>query len=173
VAGDAKGAGVSEPDQTDVVARAKAALEGITPGPWEVTGGVVWVDDVICVPDPNDPTGQTPMPERVQEKVCDSSPGDARFIAAARSLVPELLAEVEKLRAVAAKDRRLSGQANLLLARIVAAANLGAIDGADGFIESYNLPVGPIHKAIPFLHEQGIVVTNDGQIKNGPEEAVR
>lgn len=63
-----------------------------------------------------------------------------------------------------ATDRRLLGQANLLLARIVAAANLGAVDGQDGFIESYNLQVGPIHRAIPFLHEQGIVVTNDGAI---------
>lgn len=56
-------------------------------------------------------------------------------------------------------------RANYLLARIVAAANVGAIDGPDGFIESYNLPVGPIHKAIPFLNEQGIHVTWDGEIK--------
>jgi hypothetical protein len=62
--------------------------------------------------------------------------------------------------------RKLSGQANYLLARIVAAANIGAIDGSDGFVESYNLPVGPIHRAIPFLSEQGIVVTLDGQIRN-------
>lgn len=75
----------------------------------------------------------------------------------------------DAIRALAV-HRRLSGQANLLLARIVAAANLGAIDGADGFIESYNLPVGPIHKAIPFLNEQGIVVTEEGQIKNCPED---
>jgi hypothetical protein len=85
---------------------------------------------------------------------------------AAPDMVRELVAEVERLSA----DRRLSGQANLLLARIVAAANLGAIDGSDGFIESYNLPVGPIHKAIPFLQEQGIVITEDGQIFNGPEQ---
>lgn len=79
----------------------------------------------------------------------------------AGEVVPELITEMERLYV----DRRLSGQANLLLARIVAAANLGAIDGADGFAESYNLPVGPIHKAIPFLQEQGIVVTADGQIR--------
>lgn len=83
---------------------------------------------------------------------------------AAPGLVRELVAEVERL----SVDRRLSGQANYLLARIVAAANLGAIDGDDGFIEAYLIPTGPIHKAIPFLNEQGIHVTNDGQIKNGP-----
>ena len=66
------------------------------------------------------------------------------------------------------QDRKLLGQANYLLARIVSAANLGAIDGADGFVESYNLPTGPIHKAIPFLQEQGIVVTTDGQIQTCP-----
>lgn len=59
-------------------------------------------------------------------------------------------------------------EANDLLARIVAAANVSAIDGEDGFIESYNLPVGPIHKAIPYLARQGIVVTADGQIRRAP-----
>lgn len=82
------------------------------------------------------------------------------------ALIRDVVAEMERLYA----DRRLGGQANLLLARIIAAANLGAINGADGFVESYNLPVGPIHKAIPFLQEQGIVVTADGQILNGPEQ---
>lgn len=79
--------------------------------------------------------------------------------------------DLEKLRSEMATHRRLSGQANYLLARIVAAANLGAIEGKDGFIESYSLPVGPIHKAIPFLNEQGITVTEDGQIKNGTDAA--
>lgn len=83
------------------------------------------------------------------------------------ALIREVVAEMERLYV----ERRLYGQANLLLARIVAAANVGAIDGADGFVESYNLPVGPIHKAIPFLQDQGIVVTLDGQIHNGPEHA--
>ena len=86
---------------SDVVERAKAALEGVTEGPWHSTGGVVWCVDVIAVPDPSDPTGQTPMPQQVQEKVCDTSEGDAEFIAAARTLVPELVVEVEKWRAAA------------------------------------------------------------------------
>jgi hypothetical protein len=86
------------------------------------------------------------------------------------STTEEDCAELERVRAECATHRKLSGQANYLLARIVAAANLGAI-GTGDFIESYNLPVGPIHKAIPFLQEQGIVVTTDGQILNGPEQA--
>lgn len=84
---------------SDIVERAKAALEGVTEGPWYSTGGVVWFVDVIAVPDPSDPSGQTSMPEQVQEKVCDTSEGDAEFIAASRQLVPELVAEVERLRA--------------------------------------------------------------------------
>lgn len=68
-----------------------------------------------------------------------------------------------------AQLRVREGQANYLLARLVAAANISAIEGADGFIERYDMPVGPIHKAIPFLAEQGIVVTYDGQILNGPD----
>lgn len=82
---------------TDLVERAKAALEGVTEGPWAFTCGVVWRVDVVAVPDPDDPSGQTPMPEAVQEKVCDTSPAEAEFIAAARTLVPELVAEVEQL----------------------------------------------------------------------------
>jgi hypothetical protein len=96
------------------------------------------------------------MRDDLEDYIAESTERDPEF---ANAL---LRAEIEHL----AADRRLLGQANLLLARIVAAANLGAIDGQDGFIESYNLPVGPIHKAIPFLNEQGITVTNDGQIKN-------
>lgn len=95
------------PDARDVVARAKAALEDVTVGPWEVTGGVVWCGQVIAVPDPSDPTGQTPMPELLQEKICDTAPGaDAEFIAAARSLVPELVAEVERLRMAEVERQR-------------------------------------------------------------------
>jgi hypothetical protein len=72
-------------------------LEGVTEGPWEFDGGVVWRIAVRAVPDPRDETGQTPMPEHSQEKVCDTNPETAEFIAAARSLVPELVAEVERL----------------------------------------------------------------------------
>lgn len=94
---------------------------------------------------------------------CGSTEHDGR-----KSLCP--YEEIEHLRIDNATHRRLSGQANYLLARVVAAATLGAVEGDDGFIQSYNLPVGPIHKAIPFLNEQGIIVTNDGQIKNGPDD---
>jgi hypothetical protein len=92
----------------DVVVRARAALDGVAEGPWMVSGGVVWREDVIAVPDPNDPTGQTPMPEQVQEKVAESSHDMARFIAAARDLVPELVDEVERLRAAVGRVRVLT-----------------------------------------------------------------
>ncbi|WP_185292747.1 hypothetical protein [Mycolicibacterium litorale] len=68
----------------DIVERAKAVLEGVTEGPWELIGGGEYVTGVsICVaPDDGGVTGP-----------------DAEFIAAARTLVPELVAEVERLRA--------------------------------------------------------------------------
>lgn len=63
--------------------RAKAALEGVTPGPWELIGGGEYVTGVgVCVaPDDGGVTD-----------------ADARFIAQAHTLMPELVAEVEKLR---------------------------------------------------------------------------
>ena len=81
----------------------------------------------------------------------------------------EKSSELASTRQQLAEARKLSGQANYLLARVLSVANVSAIDGADGFIERYDMPVGPIHKIIPFLNEQGIVVTNDGQILNSPE----
>lgn len=68
----------------DLIARAKAALEGVADGPWELIGGGEYVTGVgICVaPDNGGVTGP-----------------NAEFIAAARTLVPELVAEVERLRA--------------------------------------------------------------------------
>lgn len=55
-------------------------------------------------------------------------------------------------------------EANQILARIVSAANKGPLEGEDGFILGYQMAVGPIHAAIPFLQKQGIVVTASGEI---------
>lgn len=79
----------------DTVARARAALEGVTPEPWEVyddepdllDGYQIWHDDgdpgiaFVC---------------RGIHQGHDDGRADARFIAASRTLLPELLAEVEK-----------------------------------------------------------------------------
>lgn len=56
-------------------------------------------------------------------------------------------------------------EANMILARIVAAANKGPLEGEDGFILGYQMAVGPIHAAIPFLQKNGIVVMPDGEIR--------
>lgn len=76
---------------SDIVERAKAALEGVTEGPWvqveTAAGGEWWVE----------------LPHRAT--ICEShggrdvNPYDAEFLAASRQLVPELVAEVERLRA--------------------------------------------------------------------------
>ncbi|AFL47992.1 hypothetical protein AVANI_88 [Mycobacterium phage Avani] len=85
---------------SDVVARAKAALEGVTDGPWvaEFSG-----EQGNCVI-PHDA-------QSTREAVCVTrlyhQQADAEFIASARSLVPELIAEVERLRAQETRIREL------------------------------------------------------------------
>ncbi len=88
----------------DVVARAKAALEGITPGPWET---IYHFHDTSY---PSDTyhvltalTGDTVAEVDDQRRIYDEPHGefghDAEFIAAARSLIPGLVAEVDKVAA--------------------------------------------------------------------------
>ena len=68
-------------ETTDLVARAKAALEVVTPGPWMYRAlGEIWTESGMAV---------------AAVKVHKA---DALFIAASRELVPELVAEVERLR---------------------------------------------------------------------------
>lgn len=87
---------MSEPD---VVTRAKAAMEGIAPGPWElelVDGEPVehWHFNYDSTEGWYDVVG----PNGGWMAHCQDIPA-ARFIAAARDLVPELIAEIERLRA--------------------------------------------------------------------------
>lgn len=77
---------------SDVVERAKAALEGATPGPWEAT----WEDADKWWSVTAGPIDNMVCPEVT---TVDGRPADAEFIAQARTLVPELVAEVERLRA--------------------------------------------------------------------------
>ncbi|QAY11015.1 hypothetical protein SEA_POLLYWOG_88 [Mycobacterium phage Pollywog] len=67
----------------DVVERAKAALEGVTEGPWTWTHGM-------------DARAMVLGPDNLRVKL--EGYRDAEFIASARSLIPELIAEVERLR---------------------------------------------------------------------------
>lgn len=68
---------------SELVDRAKASLEGVTPGPWQVVGyGNIHSHTV----------GEHPLIGKVYSK------GNQQFVAAARQLVPELIAEVERLR---------------------------------------------------------------------------
>lgn len=55
------------------------------------------------------------------------------------------------------------------LARIVSVANVCAVEGDDGFIAGYDIPVGPIHGAIPLLARHGITVNIDGTIHRSTE----
>lgn len=79
----------------DVVQAAKAALQGITEGPWvaEYSG-----EQGNCViPHDAQSTREAVAVTRLYHQQAD-----ANFIAASRSLIPELVAEVERLRAVLA-----------------------------------------------------------------------
>lgn len=98
---------------SDIVERAKAALEGITEGPWATDGTLIGCELV------KDSPGVTSYKHALAEMDEDSYDeefgegtydgevwrpyeqrlADAEFIAAARTLVPELVAEVERLRA--------------------------------------------------------------------------
>lgn len=80
--------------------RAKASLEGVTEGPWETRPGAT-----------GDPTTTSASVHSGHRSILVSSDGyhygyadkaDARFIATARQLVPELIAEVEQARGWAA-----------------------------------------------------------------------
>lgn len=90
---------------SDVVERALAALEGVTEGPWVAHG------------DPNhhpeDPeweieshAPQFDDPIGIVFAGVEQGRADAEFIAAARGLLPELVAEVERLRAFEADGLR-------------------------------------------------------------------
>lgn len=87
----------------DVVARAKAALEGITPGPWESIyhqHDTSYPSDTcnVITERTGDLVAEVDDESRGYEEPHGEFGRDAAFIAAARSLVPELLAEVERLR---------------------------------------------------------------------------
>ncbi|MGV0805785.1 hypothetical protein [Mycolicibacterium setense] len=71
---------------SDVVERAKSALEGVTRGLWRV-GKRKWIGVVLT------PYGCVWNPNRGEV----NNPPDGEFIAQARTLVPELVAEVERL----------------------------------------------------------------------------
>ncbi|ASR84909.1 hypothetical protein SEA_STEVIERAY_57 [Mycobacterium phage StevieRay] len=81
---------------SDVVERAKAALEGVTEGPWTWTHGM-------------DARAMVLGPDNLRVKL--EGYRDAEFIASARSLVPELIAEVERLRARETRIRELAERA--------------------------------------------------------------
>lgn len=64
------------PGGSDLLARARAALEGVTPGPWEMRDGYVY-------------------PLSISARLGGIWPADAEFIAASRELLPELADQLE------------------------------------------------------------------------------
>lgn len=87
----------------DVTDRARAALEGVTCGPWTVVSGA-W-GNVWHFPDGDHNDGRPTVVVRMG----GMTEADSTFIAASRSLVPELLAEVERLRGALEELRAACG----------------------------------------------------------------
>jgi hypothetical protein len=82
----------------DVVDRAKAALENVTPPPWRTEAGDQ-ADDAIVFTD----TGPSLFFCPDCGTNAETGGREATFVAASRQLVPELIAEVERLREVDAQ----------------------------------------------------------------------
>ncbi|MBU8826546.1 MULTISPECIES: hypothetical protein [Mycobacteriaceae] len=74
----------------DIVARAKAALHAVTYGPWEIDERypIIWLGDFT-------PGFRIESHDKAEE--------NARFVVEARTLVPEMVAEIEALRAAVAR----------------------------------------------------------------------
>lgn len=119
------------------------ALAVATPaGPWTADGWEVY--------------GPSPDRRWIAEShdpgSADDGAGVAAFIAAARTALPALVAGVRALADC-----------------VVKATEYGSQDG--GFVASYILPTGPIHRAIPLLQELGVTVRPgfDGRAAALPE----
>lgn len=80
---------------SDVVERAKAALEGVSDGPWDYEHA--FGASFVCAGDRHRTTAQAWILRADTESGKRQDKLDARFVAQARTLVPELVAEVERL----------------------------------------------------------------------------
>lgn len=93
---------------TDVVERAEAVLADVfTPGPWLVEDGLDTFDGRRIWHDDGEP-GVMYVCEDIWQGT-DDGLGDAKFIAESRTLVPELVAEVKRLREQVAAVSELAG----------------------------------------------------------------
>lgn len=124
---------------SDVVERAKAALEGVSRGPWKM--GSRSHPDVVMTPN-----GCLWNPGRGEV----NNPADGEFVAAARTLVPELIVKVEKaiplrIETAADLDRVPSGS----VVRSSAGTIACRFDGRNGVVFGDERPF-PWHKlALP------------------------
>lgn len=69
------------PPGGDLLARARAALEGVSPGPWEMRDGYVY-------------------PLSISARLGGIWPADAEFICASRDLVPDLVIDLATTKAL-------------------------------------------------------------------------
>ena len=79
--------------------KARALCDAATEGPW-VDGGQGWVFAAALIPDDGESRGMRDLLASVATK-----PGDSALIAAARTLLPEALDEIEQLRCDLAHEK--------------------------------------------------------------------
>lgn len=115
---------------SDILKRAAEAVEGVTPGPWFTHDG----DELlICAPDGDDDPWHVANAVGLcggPDGIIDASPANARFIAASRTLIPDMAA------AIAERDaeiERLTARAEAAEALLAAATGMVSIvEGIDG-----------------------------------------
>jgi hypothetical protein len=107
---------MDKPWHEEAVARAKALLANATPGPWAVR---------VSQDDHGRPCDDVISKGNGNINVCsecDETTGDAALIAAAPTLIAELVAEVERLRAEPGRAERLTVYVNEDTQRVALAA---------------------------------------------------
>lgn len=120
----------------DITARARAALEGVTEGPWETIyhqHDTSYPSDTyhVITERTGDLIAEADDESRSYDEPHAEFGRDAQFIAAARTLVPELLAEVERQRGGREVERGMLHSAAAEINRLASEVERlrGALDG--------------------------------------------
>ena len=102
------------------------------------------------------------------EQLLDADPTGTGELVGLRAVEAAVCADMA-IELQAARAR--ADEAESILIRVVQQANTHAVDGDDGFIAAYHMPVGPVHAAIPFLQGRGIYVDEFGGVHRADPSA--
>ena len=109
---------------SDILKRAAEAVKGTTPGPWFTHDG----DELlICAPDGDDDPWHVANAVGLcggPDGIIDASPANARFIAAARTLIPDMAAAIAERDAEIARLTARAEAADAMADRLAEALSL-------------------------------------------------